>query len=109
MNFHWVPIAGLAVTLLAGSSAAFAEESRSRQPMRPQMSCSDFLRLEDQAKPEIVYYLATRDELRNGRPVLDIDATDGMVPGIVERCKDAPTTSLSLQVKAESKRLEKKL
>ena len=106
MKIHGVPI-GLAVTLLAGSSVAFAEPSSSRQPMRPQMSCSDFLSLEDQAKPEIVYYLATRG--RTGGPVLDVDTTDGMVPAIVERCKDAPTTSLSLQVKAETKRLERKL
>ena len=105
MKIQWVPI-GLAVTLLAGSSVAFAEPRSSRQAMRPQMSCSDFLRLEDQAKPEIVYYLATRGERRN---VLDIDATDGMVPAIVERCKEAPTTPLSLQVKAETERLEKKL
>src|SRR5262245_40643600 len=109
MKVRWTSIAGLAVTLLAVSSVALAEPSASRQSMRPQMSCRDFLHLEDQAKPEIVYYLATRDERRNGGPVLDIEATDGMVPAIVERCKDAPTTSLALQVQAETKRLEKKL
>ena len=100
MKVHWVPIAWLAVSLLADSSVAFAEPSSSRQSMRPQMSCRDFLRLEDLAKPEIVYYLATRGERLNGGPVLDVDTTDGMVHAIVERCKDAPTTSLSLQVKA---------
>ena len=109
MKVRWTSIAGLAVTLLAVSSVALAEPSASRQSMRPQMSCRDFLHLEDQAKPEIVYYLATRDEQRNGGHVLDLDTTDAMVPAIVERCKGAPTASLSLQVKAETRRHEKKL
>jgi hypothetical protein len=108
MKGHWISIGGLAITLLAGSSIALAEPSLSRQSMRAQMSCRDFLRLEDQAKPEIVFFLATRGEPRNS-PLLDVEVTDTLVPAIVERCKDAPTTSLLFQVRAETKRLERKL
>jgi hypothetical protein len=73
------------------------------------MTCGDFLRINDDVKPEIVYWLATRGEPGNGGAVIGVDVTDSMVPALVERCKEAPTASLSQKVKAETDKVGKKL
>jgi hypothetical protein len=109
MKTLWIAAAGsVAFTLTVGSDGAFAQSSPGRKPIR-HMTCSDFVRIDDGVKPEIVYWLATRNEPKSGGIVIDVDATDSMVPALVERCKDAPTASLSQKVKAETERLGKKL
>jgi HdeA/HdeB family protein len=79
-----------AIGLMAGVLAPAALAGSGRTPFR-QMTCADFLLSDDAAKPEIVYWVATRD--RGGRPnraVVDVDATDNLVPVLVDQCKGAP-------------------
>jgi acid stress chaperone HdeA len=105
---------GIVVTLAAAvliiqSGAAFAQSSPARKPGR-QMTCGDFLRVDDTVKPEMVYWAATRDP--RGIPVnavIDVDATDRIVPLLVERCREAPNAPFWQTVKAETGKLEKKL
>jgi hypothetical protein len=58
----------------------------------------------------MVYWAATRDprgSLVNA--VIDFDATDRIVPLLVERCREAPNAPFWQTVKAETGKLEKKL
>ena len=98
-----------AAVLLTQSGLAFAQSNPARKPGR-QMTCGDFLLVDDAVKPEMVYWAATRDP--RGSPVnavIDVDATDRMVPLLVERCREAPNASFWQTVKAETGRFEKKL
>jgi len=98
-----------AAVLLTQSGLAFAQSSPVRKPGR-QMTCGDFLLVEDTVKPEMVYWAATRDP-RGGHvnAAIDVDATDRMVPVLVERCRQSPNAPFWQTVKAETGRLEKKL
>ena len=98
---------GLAASLIAGLGLALAQASPSRQPIRPQMTCREFLRSDDGAKPEIVYWFATRSTLGASDAVIDVEATDRLVPILVDRCNAAPGSSLSRQVDAEASRLRR--
>jgi len=95
----------LAAALIGGSIDALAQSGR--QPIRSQMTCQDFLRSDDAVKPEIVYWFATRSTLGASDGVIDVEATDRLVPVVVERCIGAPGSSLSRQVNAEATRLRR--
>ena len=89
-----------AAVLLTQSGLAFAQSSLARKPGR-QMTCGDFLLVDDTVKPEMVYWAATRDprgSLVNA--VIDVDATDRIVPLLVERCREAPNAPFWQMVKA---------
>jgi acid stress chaperone HdeA len=99
----------IAAVLLTQSGLAFAQSSLARKPGR-HMTCGDFLVVDDAVKPEMVYWAATRDprgSLVNA--VIDVDATDRIVPLLVERCREAPNAPFWQTVKAETGKLEKKL
>jgi hypothetical protein len=98
---------GLAATLIAGPVDAVTPSGTGRQPIRSQMTCQEFLRSDDTVKPEIVYWFATRSTLGASDAVIDVEATDRMVPVVVERCNGAPSSSLSRQVNAEATRLRR--
>jgi acid stress chaperone HdeA len=104
-----ITISSVAIALSFGSSPAIAQSSAARQPIRQHMTCSEFLRVDDLAKPEIVYWLATRSGGGTGAAVVDADTTDRMVPTLVERCKDAPNALLLQQLKAETEKLRRRL
>jgi acid stress chaperone HdeA len=95
----------VAAALITGSIDALAQSGR--QPIRSQMTCQEFLRSDDAAKPEIVYWFATRSTLGASDAVIDVEATDRLVPVVVERCNGAPGSSLSRQVSAEATRLRR--
>jgi len=109
MNAHQIAIGSTAFVLFAGSSPALAQSGAGRQPIRQHMTCGEFLRSDELAKPEIVYWLAIRGAKDHGATLIDADTTDGMVPALVERCRDAPTTPLSQQLKAEAEKLRSRL
>jgi len=109
MNAGEIAVGSIAVLLFAGPSPALAQPGTGRAPVRQQMTCGEFLQSDDLAKPEIVYWLATRGGAGVGNAAIDADATDGMVPALVEYCKDAPTALLSQQVKAKAERLRRGL
>jgi hypothetical protein len=97
----------LAAALLAAPPDAAALSGSGRQPIRPHMTCQEFLRSDDAVKPEIVYWFATRPTRGASDAVIDVEATDRLVPVVIERCNDAPDSSLSRHVNAEATRLRR--
>ena len=102
-----IAVGSLAVMLVGGSLSPAAQAAR--QPIRDHMTCGEFLLADDETKPEIVYWLATRGLAGKAATIIDVDVTDSMVPTLVERCKEAPTTRLTQQMKAEAERLRRRL
>ena len=94
--------------LVPGAVVALTPFSPGRQPIRPQMTCHEFLQSDDGTKPEIVYWFATRQTLGASDAVIDVEATDGLVPILVDRCNAAPASLLSRQVDAEANRLRRR-
>jgi hypothetical protein len=94
----------LAAVLITGAVEAVPP---TRQPVRSQMTCREFLRSDDAVKPEIVYWFATRSTLGASDGVIDVEATDRLVPVVVERCNGAPESTLSRHVNAEATRLRR--
>jgi len=98
-------VAGIvAVVLVVGCSIASAESEPTRVPIRLIATCGDFLRTHDDAKPEIVYWLATRGDGGNSGPLIGVEATDRMVPVLVERCKAAPAAPFAKTVRAQAEK-----
>jgi acid stress chaperone HdeA len=99
---------GVAAAILMTSSApVLAEAGAPRKPLRA-MTCHDFLLIDDAAKPEIVYWVATYGKY--GKPesmVIDVDDTDKIVPVLVEACKQAPNESFWQKARGEAAKLEK--
>ena len=106
MKVRHAAIDVVAAVLMTGSALALAEASTPRKPIRA-MTCHDFLLIEDAAKPEIVYWVATYGG--PGKPqstVIDVDDTDKIVPVVVEACRQAPNESLWQKVRAEARNRE---
>ncbi len=89
-------------------AATAVETIAARQPIRRQMTCAEFLRSDDGVKPEIVYWFATRPTLGTRDAEIDVEATDSMVPILVDRCSGAPESLVSRQVDAEARHLRRR-
>ena len=103
MKVRHAAIGVVATVLMTGSALALAEASTPRKPIRA-MTCHDFLLIEDAAKPEIVYWVATSGE--RGKPqstVIDVDDSDKIVPVVVEACRQAPNESFWQKVRAKAR------
>src|SRR5262245_24093980 len=97
-----VAVGVFAAIVMIGSAVPSARSNTAWKPLR-QMTCADFLLIDDAAKPVIVYWAATRDQM--GQPEsahVDVDDTDRMVPMLVEKCKETPRQSFWHKVRAES-------
>ena len=90
--------------VLVGFGIVSAQSGPSRVPVRLIATCGDFLRVDDDAKPEVVYWLATRGGAGNSGTLIGVEATDRMVPVLVERCKAAPTAPFAKTVKAQAEK-----
>jgi len=109
MPRHRVATVLTAAALLAGVPVAFAQSSGAKKPLG-KMTCEEFLVLEDTFRPKVVYWAAAYG--KGGKPeaaVLDVEGTEKVVPIIVEECKKAPKASFWQKLKAEVKKLEKKM
>ena len=109
MRRRRVVVALAATVLLAGASAGLAQSSAAKKPLG-KMTCEDFLVIEDTFKPKVVYWAAAYG--KGGKPeaaILDVEGTEKVVPVIIEVCKKAPKESFWQKVKAEFKKLEKKM
>ena len=99
----------IAATLVAGSSGALAQTSAAKKPLG-KMTCDDFLGIEESFKPKVVYWAVAYG--KGGKPEsagVDIEGTEKIIPAIIEVCKKAPKESFWQKLKAEIKRLEKKM
>jgi len=109
MHLHRIAVAVIATSLVAGSTVAFGQSSDVKKPLG-KMSCEDFLGIEESFKPKVVYWAVAYGQ--GGKPEsagVNVAGIEKMIPVIVEGCKKAPKASFWEKVKAEVKRLEKKL
>lgn len=98
----------LAAAVLTGPVLA-ADKPAAHKPLA-KMTCEDFAGLDETFQPKAVYWAAAY--AKGGKPeaaVLDVDGIESAVPFIVEECQKAPKASFWEKVKAEVKKLEKKL
>ena len=95
--------------LIITSTVAFAQSGGEKKPLG-KMTCEDFLGFEDNFKPKAVYWAVARAQ--SGKPEsagIKVEETEKMIPVLVERCKKAPKESFWEKVKAEVRKLEKKV
>jgi acid stress chaperone HdeA len=97
-------------TLVAGASTlALAQSDAAKKPLG-KMTCEDFLSFEESFKPKVVYWAVAYGQ--GGKPEsagVNVAGIEKMVPVLIDGCKKAPKESFWEKVKAEVKKLEKKL
>jgi len=109
MYLQRLAIGVVAATLVAGSTVAFAASSDVKKPLG-KMTCEDFLGFEESFKPKVVYWAVAYGQ--GGKPEsagVHVEGIEKMIPVIIDGCKKAPKESFWEKVKAEVKKLEKKL
>jgi acid stress chaperone HdeA len=109
MKSNRIATAVLTTTLLATSTAAFAQSSSATQEV-DRMTCEDFVALEDSFKPVAVSWAIVYGE--DGKPEsagVSVEGIERMVPVIVEACQTTPKQSFWQKVKAEFTKLRQKL
>jgi acid stress chaperone HdeA len=70
------------------------------------MTCEEFLALEEVVKPKVVYWAEGFD--RKGKAddaTFDVEATDRLVPVIIQVCEQEPKASFWKKMKAEFKKV----
>jgi acid stress chaperone HdeA len=105
MKIRHTAVGVVGTVLMAGSALGLAEASTPRKPIRA-MTCHDFLLVEDAAKPEIVYWVATYGKPQSA--VTDVDDSDKIVPVVVEACRQSPSESFWQKVRAEASQKSRK-
>jgi acid stress chaperone HdeA len=93
---------------IAGPALA-ADKPATHKPLA-KMTCEDFIGLDETFQPKAIYWAAAY--AKGGKPeaaVLDVDGIESVVPVVVEECRKAPKASFWEKVKAEIKKIEKKM
>ncbi len=109
MYLQRIAIGVVAAALVAGPTVALGQSSGTQKPLG-KMSCEDFLSFEDSFKPKVVYWAVARSQ--SGKPEsagVNVAGIEKMIPVITDNCKKAPKESFWEKVKAEVKKLDKKL
>jgi acid stress chaperone HdeA len=109
MAWPRVVISVVTAVLLASTTLAVAQASGTKKPLGT-MTCEDFLGIEDSIKPKMVYWAVAYG--KGGKPeraVLDVEATEQVIPVLIDACQKAPKASFWQKLKAEFKKLEKKM
>lgn len=91
---------------LACSFAATAAPPPAKKPLG-QWTCEDFVAVEDQFKPKVVYWASAYS--KSGKPeaaLLDIDGTETVTPAIVDACVKNPKASFWQTLQGEWKKAE---
>jgi acid stress chaperone HdeA len=110
MNLQRIAIAVVAAALVAGSTGAMAAQSTAATKPLGKMTCEDFIALDDNFKPKMVYWAVAYGQ--GGKPEsagINVEGTEKIVASLGEACKKAPKESFWEKVKAEVKKLEKKM
>jgi acid stress chaperone HdeA len=106
-HFRRMTLGVVAAALVAGATGAFGEAAK--KPLG-KMTCEDFLAVDDTFKPKLVYYAVAY--AKGGKPeaaVIDVEGTDKITPLLIEECKANPKESFWKKLKAEVKKVEKKM
>ena len=111
MYLQRLAIVGLVTATLAagGSTIAFAQPDSAKKPLG-KMTCEDFLGFDENFKPKVVYWAVAYGQ--GGKPEsagVHVAGIEKMIPVLIDGCKKAPKESFWEKVKAEVKKLEKKL
>ena len=109
MHLQRLVIGIVTATLVAGSTVAFAQTEGAKKPLA-KMTCEDFLGFEESFKPKVVYWAVAYGQ--GGKPEsagVHVAGIDKMIPVLIDGCKKAAKESFWEKVKAEVKKLEKKL
>ncbi|HYQ91385.1 MAG TPA: acid-activated periplasmic chaperone HdeA [Candidatus Competibacteraceae bacterium] len=98
----------LLAAVIAGPTLA-ADQPVTHKPLA-KMTCEDFIGLDESFQPKAVYWAAAY--AKGGKPeaaVLDVDGIESVIPVIIEECQKTPKASFWEKVKAEIKKIEKKM
>ena len=109
MYLQRLAIAIVTATLVSGSTLALAQSDGAKKPLG-KMTCEDFIGFEESFKPKVVYWAVAYGQ--GGKPEsagVNVAGIEKMIPVIIDGCKKAPKESFWEKVKAEVKKLEKKL
>jgi acid stress chaperone HdeA len=110
----------LLIPLILAAAATTTVAAKVEKPVT-QWACADFLSVDDQFKPKVVYWAAAY--AKGGQPeaaVIDIRGIEKVTPELIGQCKKAPQASFWTRLKdewrkveaeteAETKKIEKKL
>jgi acid stress chaperone HdeA len=110
----------LLIPLVLTAAATAPLAAKVEKPVT-QWACADFLSVDDQFKPKVVYWAAAY--AKGGQPeaaVIDIKGIEKVTPELIGQCKKAPQASFWTRLKdewkkveaeteAETKKIEKKL
>jgi len=110
MNFQRTAIGIFAATLMATSTGALAAQSTGASKPLGKMTCEDYIALDDSFKPKMVYWAVAYGQ--GGKPEsagINVEGTEKIIATLGEACKKAPKESFWEKVKAEVKKLEKKV
>ena len=95
------------VALASALSLSTASLAVAAAAHRATMTCQEFLSLDEVTRPKVVYWAEGLNH--KGKPedaVVDIDATNRIVPVIVQACQAAPRASLWQKMDAAWHRIE---
>jgi hypothetical protein len=76
-----------------------------KKTLPAKMSCEEFVALDEVERPKVVYWAVGYD--KTGKPEdagFDIQASDSLVPVLIEECKNAPKDSFWKRAKARFKK-----
>ena len=109
MYLQRLAIGVVAATLVSGSAPALAQSTAAKKPLA-KMTCEDFIGFEESFRPKVIYWAVAYGQ--GGKPEsagVHVAGIEQMIPVLIEGCKKAPKESFWEKVKAEVKKLEKKL
>jgi acid stress chaperone HdeA len=109
MYVNRIVIGVVAAVLVAAPTIAVGQSDGAKKPLG-KITCEDFLGFEDSFKPKMVYWAAAYAQ--GGKPEsagVHVAGIEKMVPAVIENCKKAPKDSFWEKIKAEVKKLNKKL
>ena len=95
-------VAAAGILTVASHSAAVAGT-----PQRESMKCGEFLALDTVQRPKVIYWAEGVNN--KGTPqdaVIDIEATDRVIPIIEEKCRVEPQASLWAKIEASWRQFE---
>ena len=109
MKLKRIATAVLATTLFASSTVAFAQSSSGKKAVE-NMTCEDFVALEDSFKPHAINWAVAYGE--DGKPEsagVNVEGIQQIIPVVIEACQKTPKESFWQKVKTEFTKLRQKL
>jgi acid stress chaperone HdeA len=109
MYLQRLAIGVVTAAIVSGSALAVAQSTGAKKPLA-KMTCEDFIGFEESFRPKVVYWAVAYGQ--GGKPEsagVHVAGIEQMIPVLIEGCKKAPKESFWEKVKAEVRKLEKKL